>query len=69
MEAAGQLGLFSRSDLAFDSDTKYLYNLLRGSGAISAFRVEANGSLTFLGVFGAEGRLPIAAGASGLAAY
>ncbi|MDQ2841055.1 MAG: beta-propeller fold lactonase family protein [Acidobacteriota bacterium] len=56
-------------DLGFSADSHYLYNLLRGTGGISAFRVEGNGSLTALGLFGVGGGLPVANGASGLAAY
>jgi len=63
-------GLTSQpTDLAFDTDSRYLYNLLRGTGGVAGYRVEANGILTFLGVFGVGGALPIADGASGLAAY
>jgi 6-phosphogluconolactonase len=57
------------TDLAFDVDTKYIYNLLRGTGAVSGFRVESDGSLTSLGLFGVGGGLPVFDGASGLAAY
>lgn len=69
-EAAAFSGLTSQpTDLAFDSQSKYLYNLLRGTGGIASYEVQADGSLTFLGVFGVGGALPIADGASGLAAY
>ncbi|MEP6918066.1 MAG: beta-propeller fold lactonase family protein [Acidobacteriota bacterium] len=57
------------TDLAFSSATDYLYTLLRGTGGVAAFRVEANGSLSALGVVGVGGGLPAADGASGLAAY
>lgn len=57
------------TDLGLSADSHYLYNLLRGTGGIAAFRVEANGSLTSLGIFGVGGALPIADGASGLASY
>lgn len=68
--AAAFSGITSQpTDLAFDTETKYLYNLLRGSGGVAAYRVEEGGSLTFLGIFGVGGTLPIADGASGLAAY
>ncbi|MDQ3199827.1 MAG: beta-propeller fold lactonase family protein [Verrucomicrobiota bacterium] len=68
--AAAFSGLKSQpTDLAFDTETNYLYNLLRGTGGVSAYRVEADGSLTFLGLFGVGGALPVADGASGLAAY
>lgn len=67
---AASTGLTSQpTDLAFDTENHYLYNLLRGTGAVSGFRVEADGSLTPLGVFGAGGVLPVADGASGVAAY
>ncbi|MEO7167769.1 MAG: beta-propeller fold lactonase family protein [Spartobacteria bacterium] len=68
--AAAFSGLTSQpTDLAFDSETKYLYNLLRGTGGISSYRVETDGSLTFVGLFGVGSALPVADGASGLAAY
>jgi len=57
------------TDLAFSRDSHYLYNLLRGSGGISAFLVKDDGSLGTIGVFGVGGGLPVANGASGLAAY
>jgi len=56
-------------DLAFSADSHYLYNLLRGTGGVAAYRVEVNGSLTPLGIFGVGGGLPVNNGASGLAAY
>ncbi|MEO6236428.1 MAG: beta-propeller fold lactonase family protein [Vicinamibacterales bacterium] len=65
--AASQGDTTQPVDLALSADGRYLYNLLRGAGAVSAFRVGNDGSLTALGtVFGA---LPVANGASGLAAY
>ncbi len=68
--AAGSPGGTSQpTDLAFGAGSRYLYNLLRGTGGIAGFRVEANGSLTPLGIFGVGGGLPVADGASGLAAY
>ncbi len=39
------------TDLDFSADGRYLYNLLRGLGAVAAYRVEANGGLTQLGIF------------------
>ncbi len=54
-------------DLALSADGRFLYLLLRGTGAVAAFRIEGNGSLTALGVV--AGGLPVADGASGLAAY
>lgn len=68
--AAGFSGADSQpTDLAFSADNHYLYNLLRGTGGVAAYRVEVNGSLTPLGIFGVGGGLPVRDGASGLAAY
>jgi len=68
--AAAFTGLPSQpTDLALSTGSKYLYNLLRGTGGVSAFRVNADGSLDRLGVFGVGHGLPRANGASGLAAY
>ena len=57
------------TDLAFSTGSRYLYNLLRGTGGVAGYRVESDGSLNTLGIFGVGGALPIADGASGLAAY
>lgn len=57
------------TDLAFSTGSRYLYDLLRGTGGVAAFEVQADGTLKNLGVFGVGGALPIANGASGLAAY
>jgi 6-phosphogluconolactonase (cycloisomerase 2 family) len=66
--AAAFLGDMSQPvDMDLSADGRYLYQLLRGTGAVAAFRIEANGSLTSLGVI--TGGLPVANGASGLAAY
>ena len=54
-------------DLGQSVDGRYLYLLLRGLGAVAAFRIEDNGSLTPLGVV--TGGLPVNDGASGLVAY
>ncbi|HZH34497.1 MAG TPA: beta-propeller fold lactonase family protein [Pyrinomonadaceae bacterium] len=54
-------------DIDLSADGRYLYQLLRGTGAVAAFRIEANGALTSLGMV--TGGLPVANGASGLAAY
>lgn len=54
-------------DSSFSQDGRYFYQLLRGFGAVAAFRVENNGSLTSLGMV--TGGLPVNDGASGLAAY
>lgn len=57
------------TDLAFSRGSHYLYNLLRGTGGVAAFELRRDGTLKNLGVFGVGGALPIANGASGLAAY
>lgn len=68
--AAAFQGLKSEPvDLGLSADSRYLYNLLRGPGGVSAFRIEGNGTLTPLGLFGVGGGLPADYGASGLAAY
>lgn len=68
--AAAFSGIMSQpTDLGFSADSRYLYNLLRGTGGIAGYRVEVNGSLTALGIFGVGGGLPVADGASGLASY
>ncbi|CAN5712653.1 hypothetical protein BH18ACI5_BH18ACI5_26770 [soil metagenome] len=54
-------------ELSLSADGRYLYNLLRGTGAVAAFRIETNGSLTSLGIV--AGGLPVADGASGLASF
>jgi 6-phosphogluconolactonase (cycloisomerase 2 family) len=56
-------------DLAVSSDGKFLYNLLRGFGAIAALAIESDGSLSSVGTFGQGQGLPPNNGASGLAAY
>jgi len=55
-------------DLALNEDSRFLYLLLRGKGAVAAFRIEGDGSLAPLGIVGGGG-LPVNDGASGLAAY
>jgi len=66
--AAASLGAMSQPvDIDLSADGRYFYQLLRGTGAVAAFRIEANGSLTSLGII--TGGLPVANGASGLAAY
>lgn len=65
---AAFLGALSQPvDLAQTANSHYLYLLLRGSGAVAAFTVSTDGSLHQLGV--TTGGLPVADGASGLAAY
>jgi len=54
-------------DLALSADSRFLYLLLRGTGAVAAFGVKANGDLAPLGI--TAGGLPVADGASGLAVY
>lgn len=66
--AAAFLGAMSQPvDIDLSADGRYLYQLLRGTGAVAAFRIEASGALTSLGTI--TGGLPVANGASGLAAY
>lgn len=65
--AAASLGDMSQPvDLALSADSQYLYLLLRGTGGVASFRIEG-GNLSFLGTV--VGGLPVADGASGLAAY
>ncbi|MBC8064299.1 MAG: beta-propeller fold lactonase family protein [Chlorobia bacterium] len=66
---AGFSGAMSQpTDLAFDADTRYLYNLLRGGEGIAGYRVETDGSLTALGIFGVGSGFHSGDGPSGLAA-
>ncbi len=66
--AAASLGTSSQPvDLALSNDSHYLYLLLRGTGAVAAFAISDGGTLKPLGVV--TGALPVADGASGLAAY
>jgi len=65
---AALLGATSQPvDLALSANSQYLYLLLRGKGAVAAFRIQENGALQSLGT--TTGALPVADGASGLAAY
>jgi 6-phosphogluconolactonase (cycloisomerase 2 family) len=65
---AASLGDMSQPvDISLSRNSRYLYQLLRGDGAVAAFRIENNGSLSPLGVV--TGGLPVGDGASGLAAY
>ncbi len=65
---AATLGDMSQPvDLSLSADGRFLYLLLRGTGGVAAFRIGDDASLTPLGV--AVGGLPVADGASGLAAY
>jgi 6-phosphogluconolactonase (cycloisomerase 2 family) len=54
-------------DPALSSDGNYIYQLLRGNGAVAALRINADGSLIPLGI--TTGGLPVNNGISGLAAY
>ena len=54
-------------DLALSADSRFLYLLLRGTGGVAAFRINDDGSLRSLGT--EVGGLPVADGASGLAAF
>ncbi|KAK5989323.1 hypothetical protein PT974_10838 [Cladobotryum mycophilum] len=57
-------------DLALSSDGAYLYNLLRGGGAVVGWKIQSDGSLKSVGgLFGKGQGIPVADGASGLAAY
>lgn len=57
-------------DLALSSDGRFMYNLLRGSGAVVGFEIEPDGSLNQIGDLAGKGRaIPAMDGASGLAAY
>ncbi|MDQ3751724.1 MAG: lactonase family protein [Actinomycetota bacterium] len=65
---AAFLGLLSQPvDLALSEDSRFLYLLLRGTGGVASFRIEEDGGLESLGVV--TGGLPVADGASGLAAF
>lgn len=65
---AASLGMLSQPvDLALSADSQYLYLLLRGTGGVAAFDIGDRGKLKPLGVV--TGALPVADGASGLAAY
>ncbi|TQV92783.1 lactonase, 7-bladed beta-propeller domain-containing protein [Cordyceps javanica] len=57
-------------DLALGGDGRYLYNLLRGSGAVAGYEIQQDGSLKQVGgLFGKGKGLPAMDGASGLAGY
>ncbi|MBA2274507.1 MAG: beta-propeller fold lactonase family protein [Actinobacteria bacterium] len=65
---AAFLGALSQPvDLALSADSRFLHLLLRGTGGVASFRIEENGTLEPLGVV--TGGLPVADGASGLAAF
>ncbi|MDQ3685471.1 MAG: lactonase family protein [Acidobacteriota bacterium] len=66
--AAASFGDMSQPvDIDLSADGRYLYQLLRGTGAVAALRIGEGGSLTLLETV--VGGLPVADGASGLAAY
>jgi len=57
-------------DLVLSSDGKYLFNLLRGAGAVAGYKIQADGSLKQVGEVVGKGKgLPAMDGASGLAGY
>ncbi|MBA3718948.1 MAG: beta-propeller fold lactonase family protein [Nocardioidaceae bacterium] len=65
---AAFLGIDSQPvDLALRPNSRDLYLLLRGTGAVATFKVQYDGGLTRTGVV--TGGLPVADGASGLAVY
>ncbi len=66
---AAFFGLVSQPvDLALSADSRYLYLLLRGTGGVASFRIQADGDLSRVGGV-VTGGLPVADGASGLAVY
>ncbi|KFZ19496.1 hypothetical protein V502_03624 [Pseudogymnoascus sp. VKM F-4520 (FW-2644)] len=68
--AAADLGPESNVvDLAITLCGDFIYNLLRGTGAVAGWSIGADGALTSVGTFDAKGDIPVANGASGLAAY
>lgn len=56
-------------DLVLSSDGRYLYNLLRGSGAVAGFAIQSDGSLKPVGDLAGKGAIPANYGSSGLAGY
>lgn len=57
-------------DLGLSEDGKFLYNLLRGTGAILGYAIQDDGSLKQVGgSFGMGRSIPAADGASGLASF
>ena len=66
---AAFLGLTSQPvDLDLAANSRYVYLLLRGTGAVAGFKVNDDGTLTRRGPI-VTGGLPVADGASGLAVY
>jgi len=67
---AGSSGPTSNvTDLSFSTDSRYLYNLLRGTGGVAGYRVEADGSLVEVGIFGVGRDFKPSDGPSGIASY
>ena len=67
---AGSSGPTSNvTDLSFSTDSRYLYNLLRGTGGVAGYRVEADGSLVQVGIFGVGRDFRPSDGPSGIASY
>ncbi|MDQ3663908.1 MAG: lactonase family protein [Actinomycetota bacterium] len=65
---AASLGLLSQPvDLALRPNSRHLYLLLRGTGAVATFRIRDDGGLSQKGLV--RGGLPVADGASGLDVY
>jgi len=65
---AASLGALSQPvDLTLSADSRFLHLLLRGTGGVASFRIGEDGSLRSLGIV--TGGLPVADGASGLAAF
>lgn len=68
-DAAMPDGLASNPvDLVLSADGRFLYNLLRGSGAVAGYEIQDDGSLKQVGELAKEG-IPPKLGASGLAGY
>lgn len=67
---AGLPGVGSQPlDLALSRDGQYLYNLLRGPGAIAGFKIGKDGSLKQVDDIIGQGIIPANYGVSGLAAF
>lgn len=66
--AAASTGATSQPvDLSLSEDGRFLFLLLRGTGGVASFQVDANGALLPRGIV--VGGLPVRDGASGLASY
>lgn len=66
-DAASTGAMSQPVDLSLSEDGKFLFLLLRGTGGVASFKIEANGKLDPRGLV--VGGLPVADGASGLASY